>query len=195
MPKYNPECVWDLPISKLADGHLRESSQVILYLSVFGRRLPSEDEIKSAFLHLTWISHFPICFAATDVDRLYASLRFDWNPEEREKLQLLHEGVDLNYLQPFGWDYDMGGFLILYHSFERSFWAYCSMDYLPYPERLIKLGDKWTDIILDYPSMHFDDLSRAYWRPEFCMKMDPYEIPGLYSHLNLGARPGEGSVL
>ena len=74
--------------------------------------------------------------------------------------RIFHPSVELEFLEAFCWDNYIGEFLILYHLIEKSFWGYKSVAILPYSDRLVKLGDKWTDVILNYPTNHFHRLAK-----------------------------------
>ena len=73
-------------------------------------------------------------------------------------LNLDYPSVDLEFLEAFYWDYFIAEFLPLHHThFNPVIFPLSTLE-LPYSVRLVKLGDNWTHVILNCPSLHFDQL-------------------------------------
>ena len=158
----------DLGLSELASQGLRGRIDIIDHLRYFGGQRPSEKDILEALSPECWDDDIYLLFAITEADKSHAAQLFDWNDAERDKLQAAMKGsleVDLKFLEPFCWDNFYGEFLVMYHVVDKTFWGYCSLPWLPYSEQLANLGDKWTDVIVKYPVLYFDRVSKKYKKP------------------------------
>ena len=157
-----------LELSQLAQYGLQGRSRIVPYLQRFGRQKPEEKELEMAMAPGYWEDDVDILFAVTKVDKLCMARRFNWNREECRKLRPHYESSGLEYLEPFCHDKQFGMFLILYHTVDLSFWGY-KPGFIPHPVRLVRLGDKWTDVILKYPHDHFDRIVRSVYPPYMCL--------------------------
>ena len=153
--------LWNLTLSPLAKYGLRGRSRIVPHLQLFGCQTPNERELNSAMAPGFWEDDVDLLFAVTKVDKLFMARLFNWNREECRKLRLHYKSIKLEYLEPFCYDQQFGMFLILYHTVDLSFWGYRGSDIIPYSMRLVKLGDKWTDVILKYPHYHFERIERS----------------------------------
>ena len=95
-----------------------------------------------------------IVFTHTFMQKCMTALRFEWDGHAVTRLSKYYPDVDLTELKPLLWEEVTSDTLIMYHRRDMSFWAYrCSrVD----PEfQLVRLGYSWTDVALEYPSLHF----------------------------------------
>jgi hypothetical protein len=155
--------LWNLTLSPLAEYGLRGRSRIVPHLQLFGRRTPDERELNCAMAPGYWEDDVDLLFAVTKVDKLFMARQFNWNREECRKLRPHYQTIKLEYLKPFCYDKQFGMFLILYHTVDLSFWGYMDAGIIPYSVRLVRLGDKWTDVILKYPYYHFHQIERSIW--------------------------------
>lgn len=133
--------LWNLLLTPLVSYGLRGRKNIFPHLCHFDRYPPELWEINSASEPSTWDDDMALHFAVTKADKLYASRQHNWNREECLKLRIFYPSFELEFLAAFCWDTYIGTFLILCHPIAKIFWGYKSVARLPYPDRLVKLGD------------------------------------------------------
>ena len=138
---------------------LRCPHSIFQVLQNFGRDEPDKFDVAHA-IEVFSDSNLKIVFTLTFMQKLLAALKYNWDGNALTRLSKYHPGINLTELEPLLWEDDMMDTVILYNLEDKSLWGYRDGEFVDPDFQLVQLGYQWTDVAINYPSLHFSRAER-----------------------------------